>query len=89
MLRVVPEDDARQELALGLDEICRRGAERMLAVALEAEVDAYLERHRSCRDERDHALVVRNGHARARRVTTSAGAIDVRAPRVDDGRVDA
>ena len=46
MLRVVPEDDARQELALTLDEICRRGAERMLAIALEAEVDAYLERDR-------------------------------------------
>lgn len=43
MLRVLAEDDARQEFALTLDEICRRGAERMLAFALEAEVDAYLE----------------------------------------------
>jgi hypothetical protein len=42
MLRVVPEDDAGQEFALSLDEICRHGAERMLAVALEAEVDAHL-----------------------------------------------
>ena len=64
MLRGVTEDDARQELALSLDEICRRGAERMLAVALEAEVDAYLERHRGDRDDRGRALVVRNGHAR-------------------------
>src|SRR6266511_1933531 len=63
MLRVVPEDDARQEFALTLDEICRRGAERMLAVALEAEVDAYLERHRDERDSRGRALVVRNGSA--------------------------
>ena len=49
MLRVVPEDDARQEFALTLDEICRRGAERMLAMALEAEVDAYLEHHLEAR----------------------------------------
>jgi putative transposase len=32
--------------------------------------------------------VVRNGHARRREVTTAAGAIPVRAPRVDDRRVD-
>ncbi len=36
MLRVVAPDDARQEFALTLDEICRRGAERMLALVLEA-----------------------------------------------------
>jgi len=43
MLRIVPDEDLREELALALDEICRRGAERMLAAALEAEVDAYLD----------------------------------------------
>jgi putative transposase len=32
--------------------------------------------------------VVRNGHARQREVTTAAGSIPVRAPRVDDRRVD-
>ena len=88
MLRVVPEDDARQEFALALDEICRRGAERMLAVALEAEVDAYLQTHRMERDERGRALVVRNGTARPRTVVAGAGAIEVTAPRVNDRRVD-
>jgi len=89
MLRLVAEDDARQEFALALDEICRRGAERMLAVALEAEVAVYLERHREARDGRGHALVVRNGSARERTVVAGAGTIAVRAPRVDDRRVDA
>jgi putative transposase len=88
MLRVIASEEARQEFTLALDEICRRGAERILAVALEAEVDAYLERHRGARDGRGHALVVRNGHARPRTVTTGAGALAVRAPRVDDGRID-
>ena len=37
VLRVIAEEATRQELALALDEICRRGAERMLAAALEAE----------------------------------------------------
>ncbi len=88
MLRVVAEDAARQEFAFTLDEICRRGAERMLAVALEAEVDVYVERHREARDSRGRALVVRNGSAKPRTVVAGAGAIEVQAPRVDDRRVD-
>ena len=88
MLRVVAEHDARQEFALTLDEICRRGAERMLTVVLEAEVDACVERHQDVRDDAGHALVVRNGHARPRTVVAGAGAIGVRAPRVDDRRTD-
>lgn len=88
MLRVAPEDEARQEFASSLDEICRRGAERMLAVALEAEVDVYLERHQGDRDEQGRALVVRNGHARTRSVLAGAGAIEVSAPRVNDRRLE-
>ncbi len=88
MLRVVPEDEARHEFALTLDEICRLGAERMLAIALEAEVDSYLERHRDARDDAGRALVVRNGHARPRTVVAGAGAIQVKAHRVDDRRID-
>jgi hypothetical protein len=42
MLRVVANDDARVEMRVGLDEIVREGARRMLAVALEAEVDDYV-----------------------------------------------
>jgi hypothetical protein len=41
---VVPDDDdARQGLAAGLDEIVREGARRMMAQALEAEADAVIE----------------------------------------------
>ena len=39
-------------------------------------------------DEHGRRLVVRNGHARQRQVTTAAGAVAVRAPRVDNRRVD-
>lgn len=42
MLRVVPDEAAREELAFTIDEICRLGAQRMLAVALEVEVDFIL-----------------------------------------------
>ena len=88
MLKVVEDGAAREELAAGLDEIVREGARRMLAAALEAEVEASLSPHAGERDEAGRRLVVRNGHARPRTVTTVAGAVEVRAPRVADRRVD-
>jgi putative transposase len=88
MLSVVTTDPAADELRLDLDAIVREGARRMLAAALDAEVDAYLAAHQAERDEHGRRLVVRNGHARERQVVTAAGAVTVRAPRVDDRRVD-
>jgi hypothetical protein len=44
MLSVVADEAARSELTMSLDELAREGARRMLAAALEAEVDAYLAR---------------------------------------------
>ena len=88
MLSVVTAEQTTDELRLDLDAIVREGARRMLAAALEAEVDDYLAAHAAERDEGGRRLVVRNGHARERHVTTAAGAVAVRAPRVDDRRVD-
>jgi putative transposase len=88
MLSVVAGEAAQADLRMDLDELVREGARRMLAAALEAEVDGYLAAHAGERDERGRRLVVRNGHARRRQVTTVAGSIPVRAPRVDDRRVD-
>ncbi len=73
---------------MSLDELAREGARRMLAVALEAEVDAYIAGFAGLTDERGHRLVRRNGHAPARRVATGAGQVEVVRPRVDDRRVD-
>jgi putative transposase len=88
MLSVVTDAQAQVELRLDLDAIVREGARRMLAAALEAEVDNYLAAHAAERDDGGRRLVVRNGHAREREVTTVAGTIAVRAPRVDDRRTD-
>ena len=60
----------------------------MLAEALRAEVEAYIAQFADVRDEKGHRLVVRNGCHESRTVTTSAGAVDVTAPRVNDKRVD-
>jgi hypothetical protein len=68
MLRVHQDEAEREQFALDLDEIARAGARRMLAEALEAEVQAYIEAARDERDHRGHALVVRNGYAREREI---------------------
>jgi putative transposase len=57
--------------------------------ALETEVAAYLEAHSDERDDEGHALVVRNGKGRTRKITLGAGTIPVSAPRVNDRRIKA
>jgi putative transposase len=88
MLSVVADDAAQAELRLDMDELFRRGARRMLAAALEVEVDAYIAAHAAVVDERGHRLVRRNGHAPARTITAGVGQVEVVRPRVDDRRVD-
>ena len=97
VLTVVPEESGSHDghpvgSAIGssslIDEIVREGARRMLAEALQAEVDAYITRFREERDERGRRLVVRNGSHQPREVLTSAGAVEVVAPRINDRRVD-
>ncbi|WP_139307058.1 IS256 family transposase [Modestobacter sp. DSM 44400] len=71
-----------------IDEIVREGARRMLAEALQAEVEEYVARFAAERDEAGRRLVVRNGSHQPREVLTSAGSVAVTAPRVNDRRVD-
>ena len=91
MLKVVHgQTEANEDAASSslLDEIVRDGARQMLAAALQAEVAAYVEAHSEELDENGRRLVVRNGHHAEREVSTAAGAVPVRAPRVDDKRTD-
>lgn len=79
-------DDVRTEIHSTIDDLVRRGAQRMLEAALQAEVENYLQRHSQERDENGHALVVRNGRSQERTVQCAAGAIQIKAPRVHDKR---
>ncbi len=92
MLKVVHDAQASNEAVAGgslLDQVVRDGARQMLAAALQAEVAAYVESFADEVDEHGRRLVVRNGHHAEREVTTAAGAVPVRAPRVNDKRTDA
>ena len=93
MLTVVPGDGSGHEGGKDgspslIDEIVREGARRMLAEALQAEVDAYIAALPAERDENGRRLVVRNGYHQSREVLTSAGAVEVTVPRVNDKRTD-
>ena len=71
-----------------LDALARVGARRMLETALVEEVAHCIEAHRDERGDDGPRLVVRNGRAQARTVTCAAATMKVRAPRVNDRRVD-
>jgi transposase-like protein len=88
MQRIHQLGGEHEGLLLDLDEIARQGARRMLAEALEAEVRDYIEAAREQRDEQGRALVVRNGYAREREVLLGAGSVALKAPRINDNRVD-
>ncbi len=86
MLKIVPDDTDRDDLAATLDELVTEGARRMLMAGLEAEVSDYIARHQELVDEAGHRLVVRNGTAEERSLMTGAGSLKVQAPRVNDRR---
>ncbi|GAA5072397.1 hypothetical protein GCM10023336_59150 [Streptomyces similanensis] len=88
MLSVVNADGSTESGSL-IDEIVREGVRRMLAAALEAEVNRHVAELAAETDEPGRRLVVRNAHHRPRTVTIAAGPVEVTAPRVNDKRVDA
>jgi hypothetical protein len=65
VLALVNTDGSTENGSL-IDEIVREGARRMLAAALEAEVNSYLLELADVRDETGRRLAVRNGFHRPR-----------------------
>ncbi len=74
-------EDVDSESAL--EKVLREGARKMLQLALENEIEEYMQKH-SQKDENGHRLVVKNGYSQERDIITGVGKIPVKAPRVDD-----
>ena len=67
-----------------LTDVLREGARKMLAQAIEAEVEGFLAAHGDARDEAGHRQVVRNGYLPERTIQSGIGDIAVKAHRVRD-----
>jgi len=81
------EKRVQAESRTALDDILRKGAQRMLQAAIEAEVADYLERHAQAADPTTgRRMVTRNGHQPERAIQSGLGDIAVRKPRVHDRR---
>ena len=65
-----------------LEDMFREGARRMLAAALDEEVNVFLGRERYERS--DEFRGYRNGYHRSRELTVGVSAVEVKAPRVSD-----
>src|SRR5690349_15645389 len=78
--------DPRSLTRSALDQLVHDGAQRILQLALEAEVSQFVERYRDHRDSDGHQLVVRNGSLPERHIATTAGLLSVKQPRVRDRR---
>jgi putative transposase len=87
-VRRSPLERDEVDVVATLDGLAREGARRMIAAALRAEADEYGAAFSDERDEHGRRLVVRNGRGKQRRVTVGSGTLPIRAPRVDDRRVD-
>jgi transposase-like protein len=71
-----------------LTDILRDGAQRLLAVAVVAEADRWIEERKQHLDDHGHRQVVRNGYLPERTIQTGVGPIDVKQPRVRDRRAE-
>jgi putative transposase len=69
-----------------LTGLLKQGAQKMLAQAIEAEVEDWIEMHQHYRDERGRRQVVRNGRMPKRTILTGVGQVEVEQPRVHDRR---
>ena len=67
-----------------LTDILRAGARRLLAQAIEAEVEGHIMAHADLTDAEGRRRVVRHGYLPEREIQTGIGAVRVKAPRVRD-----
>jgi len=65
-----------------ITEILRNGAWKLLAQALENEIEIFISQYKDLKDELGRQRIVRNGHLPEREIQTGIGAISVKAPRI-------
>lgn len=70
-----------------ITEILRQGARKLLAQALETEIEVFINQYKDLKDELSRQRIVRNGHLPERDIQTGIGAVPVKAPRIRDRHI--
>jgi len=70
-----------EELSGHLDEVARQGAQKMLRMALELEVETYVDQMKGVRTPGGGTVLVRNGYNPTRKIATGVGPVEVSVPR--------
>ena len=72
-----------------LTAVLRKGARRLLADAVEAEVEAFIAEHAELTDDGGRRRIVRHGHLPERSMQTGIGPVAVCRPRIRDRQPEA
>lgn len=67
-----------------ITEVLRNGARKLLAQALEAEIEVFINQYTDLKDDQARRRIVRNGFMPDRKIQSGIGSIPVKAPRVRD-----
>ena len=71
-----------------LEQIARAGAQKMLKLAMENEVEEYIQKHSEKVDMEGKKVVVKNGYMPQRNIVTGVGPLAIKQPRIDDRALD-
>jgi putative transposase len=80
----LPTPETTETFSDVLSDLIRRGARQIIAQAVEAELQEFLEPYRDRRDEQGRQVVVRNGYLPERTITTGVGEVAIQVPKVRD-----
>ena len=69
-----------------LTELLRTGARKLIAEAVEAELQGFLAQFSDFRNQQGQRQIVRNGYLPERELQTGIGSVKVKAPKVRDKR---
>ena len=71
-----------------LTAILRKGARKLLAQALETEIEIFLNQYKELKDDLGRQRIVRNGYRPEREIQSGIGPVPVKAPRIRDRQTD-
>ena len=76
--------DEPNEVEDPLTEVLRQGAKKLIAEAVQAELEELLEEYKDQRDGEGRQRLVRHGYLPKREIQTGIGGVEVRIPRIKD-----